>query len=72
MRLLRLAIGVWAVIAAFQTREAVLGLVGVLLLVMAVMNIGCCGVSGCATNRPANKNSSQKPEEVSYEEITQK
>ena len=72
MRVLRLAIGVWCIIAAFQTREAVLGLVGGLLLLMAVVNIGCCGVSKCSTQMTAGKNRSQKPEEINYEEITQK
>ena len=72
MRVLRLAIGVWAIIASFQSKEAVLGLMGGLLLVMAVMNIGCCGVSGCRTPTTTRKNTSQKTEEVNYEEITQK
>jgi len=72
MRLLRLAIGVWALIEAFQTRQVLLGLMGALLVVMAVMNIGCCGVSGCNTPMKTRKNSSQKPEEINYEEITQK
>ena len=70
MRLLRLVIGVWAVIAAFQTRDAVLGIVGGLLLIMAMMNIGCCGISGCRIPMITRKNLSQKPEEVNYEEIT--
>lgn len=72
MRLLRLAIGVWAIIAAYQSGEALLGLMGGLLLVMAVMNIGCCGVGGCNTQMTTRKKSSQKTEEISYEEITQK
>ena len=72
MRLLRLAFGVWAVVAAFQTKEVVLGLMGGLLLVMALMNIGCCGVSSCGTQMTTSKIPYQKPEEVSYEEITQK
>jgi hypothetical protein len=72
IRVLRLAIGVWAVIAAFQTKVAVLGLMGGILLVMAFMNIGCCGVSGCRTPMTTRKNQFQKSEEVNYEEITQK
>lgn len=55
MRLLRLAIGVWAIIAAFQTKETLLGLMGGLLLLMAVMNIGCCGVSSCRTPMTTRK-----------------
>lgn len=71
MRILRMAIGVWAIIAAFQTKEVVLGLMGGLLLITAVMNIGCCGVRECAPQGP-DKNLSQKPGEINYEEITQK
>ena len=71
MRMLRLAIGVWAIIAAFQTKEVVLGLMGGLLLITAVMNIGCCGVRDCTAQSP-DKNLSQKPEEINYEEIIQK
>jgi hypothetical protein len=45
---------------------------GGVLLVMAVMNIGCCGVSGCRTPMTTKKNTSQKTKEVSHEEITKK
>ena len=70
-RMIRMAIGVWAIIAAFQTKEVVLGLTGSLLVVMALKNIGCCGVRGCTAQRQ-DKNSSQAPEEINYEEIIQK
>ena len=72
MRVLRLSIGVWAIIAAFQTKEAVLGVMGGVLLVMGVMNIGCCRVSSCGTPMTTKKSISQKTEEITYEEITQK
>ena len=62
MRLLRLAIGVWAIILAFQRGEAILGLMGGLLILMAVMNNGCCGINNCATKTSRNKNSIQKKE----------
>ncbi len=71
MRMLRMAIGVWAIIAAFQTKEVVLGLMGGLLIVLAVMNIGCCGIGVCTAQSP-DKNLSQKPEDINYEEIIEK
>ena len=71
MRILRMAIAVWAIIAAFQTKEVALGLIGGLLLIMAVMNIGCCGVRACPPQGP-DKKLSQKPGEINYEEIIQK
>ena len=55
MRLLRLAIGMLAIIWAFQKGEAILGLMGGLLVLMAVMNIGCCGINNCATKTTGNK-----------------
>ena len=72
MRVLRLLIGVWAIIEGLQTKEMILGLMGGVLLVMAVVNIGCCGVSGCRTPMTTKKNTSQKTKQVSYEEITHK
>jgi hypothetical protein len=39
---------------------------GVLFSLMPILNIGCCGVSGC--NTPVSK-SSKKIEDITYEEI---
>lgn len=69
MRLLRLAIGVWAIISAVQTGQGALGLLGAAVLAMAIFNIGCCGVNGCAPGFAKNKNLSKKPGEIDYEEI---
>lgn len=55
IRVLRLAIGVWAIVSAFQTNEVLLGVAGGLLLGMAVLNIGCCGVNGCGLPREKMK-----------------
>jgi hypothetical protein len=70
MRVLRLAIAVWLLVSAFQTKEIMFGLLGGMLLVLAVMNVGCCGANGCATPRATRKNKLQKGNEINYEEIT--
>jgi len=70
MRLFCLAIGAWAIIAAFEKRDPLLGVMGAILFVMAVMNIGCCGANGCNTRRLSSKIiSSHNHEEIDYEEI---
>ncbi len=69
MRLLRLAIGVWAIVTAIQTGQGALGLLGALVLGMAIFNIGCCGVNGC-TPRSSIKTVPKTPAEIEYEEIS--
>ena len=70
MRLLRLAIGAWAIISAIQTGQGALGFLGAVVLAMAILNIGCCGINGCAPRSSINKNTRKNPGEIEYEEIT--
>ena len=69
MRVLRLAIGLWAIIEAYKEQTFVLGIMGGLLIVMAILNIGCCSVNG-SCNAPINTKRNQKSGEIKYEEIT--
>ena len=70
MRLFRLAISAWVIIAAFGKRDPLLGVMGAILFMMAVMNIGCCGANGCNTRRLSPKKiSTHHHEEIDYEEI---
>ncbi len=48
VRLLRLGIGVVVIIQSVQANDLVMGLLGGVLLTQSVLNIGCCGTSGCA------------------------
>ena len=70
MRFLRLAIGIWAIISAWQTNEALVGLMGGVLIAMAGVNVGCCGAATCTSYSNKNNNSSKLPGEVNYEEIS--
>ena len=47
MRMLRLSLGVVALFFAFLNQDTLLGFAGGFLLLTAVLNIGCCGVSTC-------------------------
>mgnify|MGYP000898969766 CR=1 FL=1 len=66
MRVLRLAIGIFIIVQSVVSKDWLFVGAGVLLSLMPIMNIGCCGASGC--NTPVRK-SNGKIEEVSYEEV---
>jgi hypothetical protein len=66
MRLLRLVVGIFAIVQAFETRDMSVAIIGILLAAMAVANIGCCGAA-CGVPR---RNESEK--EVTYEEVVSK
>jgi len=67
MRWLRLAFGIFFAVQAIQTHDTLTGLVGAFFLFTAITNSGCCGSGSCAT--PIRKNSENKGEEISFEEI---
>ena len=70
MRFLRLGIGLWLGYAAFTEHQLIIGVMAGLLLIQAIMNIGC-EIKGC--NVPFNKNNTnQKVEDLSFEELKQK
>lgn len=66
MRVLRLAIGIFIIVQSVITKDWLFVGAGVLFSLIPIMNIGCCGASGC--NTPVRK-SNRKIEEVNYEEI---
>lgn len=68
VRILRLVMGVTVIGQAFIMHEWLLGIGGGMLTSMAVLNIGCCGVQGCAV---APQKDAVKPglEETRFEEV---
>lgn len=66
MRLLRLAMGIFAIVQGFVEQNWILVALGSLFSVMPLMNIGCCGVSGCSTSVPKRN---KKTEDILYEEV---
>lgn len=68
MRMLRLGVGLWFMYSAVAEHQPLLGLMGGLFALQAVMNAGCCGSAGCAA--PNTRQSTIKTiEETHYEEV---
>jgi hypothetical protein len=68
MRILRMGMGLWLIYSAFADRQPLLGLMGGLFALQAVLNVGCCGANGCASpNYRQSKTYSH--EETVYEEV---
>lgn len=66
MRLLRLAVGIFIIVQSFMDKQWLLVGLGGLFSLMPLLNIGCCGVSGCSTSIPK---SNKKKEDITYEEV---
>lgn len=69
MRVLRLLMGAAALYYAITTHDNILGAAGIFLLVMTLLNIGCCGAGGCSVPGKKFKSADQKNTPIHYEEI---
>ena len=58
MRLLRLALGIFAIVQGVQATQWFLVAMGGIFSIMPLLNIGCSGVSGCTV--PISKSSKKK------------
>lgn len=66
MRMLRLAIGIFIIVEGIVTKEWLFVIAGTAFAILPLLNIGCCGTSGCST--PVSK-SNKKTEDIIYEEV---
>lgn len=66
MRLLRLVMGIFIMIQAIMTQQWLIVGLGGLFSLMPLMNMGCCGTSGCNTSAAK---SNKKMEDITYEEV---
>lgn len=66
MRIIRLVIGGYALVEAIKGQDTLMGLLGFVLVSLALLNAGC-GAQGCGV--PENKSTTKETEEVSYEEV---
>jgi hypothetical protein len=66
IRFLRLLIGIAILVQSFFMIDWLMGSMGMLFSAMALFNMGCCGVNGCAT-MPPKKYDNKK--EITYEEM---
>jgi hypothetical protein len=69
MRIIRLVIGGYALVEAIRSQDTLMGLLGFVLVGMAILNVGC-GAQRCGVPNPRNSKTSR--EEVTYEEIHSK
>lgn len=69
MRIIRLLVGGYALVEAIRSSDVLIGMMGTVLLGMAVFNIGC-GPQGCGV--PTNRSKSTHSDEIEYEEIHSK
>lgn len=70
MRWLRLSLGIFIGVQAFQTHDLLSGAISLFFLFQAVTNTGCCGANQC--NIPDQINSSHQEEKIIFEEIKNK
>lgn len=69
MRFFRLAIGIFIVVQGIIISEWIFVAAGVLFAMMPILNIGCCGVSGCNTQVLEKDAKIAKIEDITYEEV---
>ena len=69
MRVMRLAIGLWLLVAGIQMHDWAAGLFSVFFLYQAVTDTGCCGSSGCAAPTRRSAGEVKPADEIEYEEI---
>lgn len=66
MRLLRLSMGIFVMVQGVRSEQWLFVILGGLFSLMPLLNIGCCGTSGCNTTV---SQSNKKMEDITYEEI---
>lgn len=67
IRILRVVLAIAILAQSWYAKDSTTAIVGVLLLLMGVFNIGCCGANGCYT--PVKKNKKASPNDPVYEEV---
>ena len=65
LRVLRLLAGAGALVMGILQKESLVVIAGILILVGAIFNIGCCGAGGCSIPSSTRK----KGKMIDYEEL---
>jgi hypothetical protein len=65
-RILRIILGAGIAVQGIRENDVLFVLAGVVLLIMAVANAGCCGVDGCNVNL---KEKTAAEKSITYEEV---
>ena len=69
-RILRLALGLFLMTVAFRTGVWFMTIFAAALIIMPLLNIGCCAGGNCAV--PYRKSSGSDTDEVQFEEVKSK
>lgn len=69
MRVLRLVLSVFIIVEAIKNYDVLFGVIGAVLLLQAVFNVGCCSNGACYTTNVDEENGNK---EVVFEEIKSK
>jgi hypothetical protein len=69
MRFIRLLLGAMVIIQSINTKDYLFAFIALLFAGMALLNIRCCGTSGCSTNVYSNKKNTNSIKETTYEEV---
>lgn len=67
MRLIRLAMGVFIIFQGIESNQWLFVLLGGVFSLMPLLNIGCCSMAGCTTNRFLSKKDNSK--ETTFTEV---
>ena len=69
MRIIRLFIGGYALVEAFRTSDVLIGIMGTILVGMALFNLGC-STQGCGV--PTSRTNTTHSDDDEYEEVLSK
>ena len=68
MRIIRLAVGLYAFYEVIKTPDFLLGAMALILITMAVFNVGC-GAQGCGIPTSRKNDETAENEDITYEEV---
>ena len=69
VRVFRLVVGTAALVQGILYHNNILWMMGGLLLVQAVFNMGCCGIGGCAVPAKSQSKNQESIKPIEYEEV---
>ncbi|HWB28841.1 MAG TPA: hypothetical protein VG738_25380 [Chitinophagaceae bacterium] len=69
VRVLRLVLGIIIVWQSILQQEWAIAIIGMLLALLAIINVGCCTVNTGAVRRPVNMDSDRLTDDIVYEEV---
>lgn len=70
MRFLRFGLGVFVLVEAIRNYDVTFGIIGSVLLLQTIFNVGCCNGGACYTGKTESTENESK--EVVFEEVKSK